>query len=528
MKSLNRRDFLISSGTSLSLAAFGGNQAKGKQLKSSADINKSPEPDFGIRVVAPSTAAVGQEFELKVKVLVKPAFMQSNAFVTEIPSVKSGAISPRGITYMNNVHANFKGTLEIESDDSYAGPSRLSFTETKGPYEHDRRAIRFVGGLKFKQAGIHYITLKDPKTGTVQKSNPVCVTEKKPAENLYWGDIHSHGILGDGIRFPEELHYFARDEGLLDIYSYSEHSEYYLTEHMWKYMKDVTNSFNEDGRFVTIIAHEWTHRHLGHRNLYFPSDDPPFIRSTDKAYSTLDKLYEFARANNAIAIPHHPANKVIGVKWHLGHDPKVERLVEIYSSWGNSERSSDAGNPFPIHPTMLGGEQKGQHVADALAMGRKFGIIASSDSHDGRPGDQLMNLQNAVKAYPKLWRGGLVGVWAKELTRKSIFEALWNRRVYGTTGARIILRFKINDEPMGSEIRTSGRINIRIEAQSEVPIAKIEIVKDGKDHLCHEPDSEQVDYKTQETVSDDVCFYARLTLQDGQMAWSSPIWVTTV
>jgi len=177
MKSLNRRDFLISSGASLSFAALGGNQARAQQLKSSADISKSPEPDFGIRVVAPSTAAVGQEFELKVKVLAKPAFMGSNAFVTEIPSVNSGAISPRGITYMNNVHADFKGTLEIESDDSYAGPSRLSFTETKGPYEHDKRAIRIVGGFKFNQSGIHYKRLLKIFTGAIFTAMAFWATE---------------------------------------------------------------------------------------------------------------------------------------------------------------------------------------------------------------------------------------------------------------------------------------------------------------------------------------------------------------
>ena len=154
-----------------------------------------------------------------------------------------------------------------------------------------------------------------------------------------------------------------------------------------------------------------------------------------------------------------------------------------------------------------------------------IGTSAVEKCAGGRPGDQLMNLQGSVSGYPELWRGGLVGIWAKELTRKSVFEALWNRRVYGTTGARIILRFKINDKPMGSDVRASGRINISVEAQSEVAISKVEIVKDGKDHLSEEPNSEQVNYKIREAVSGDGCYYARVTRQDGQMAWSSPIWV---
>ena len=42
--------------------------------------------------------------------------------------------------------------------------------------------------------------------------------------------------------------------------------------------------------------------------------------------------------------------------------------------------------------------------------------------------------------------------WAPELTREAVFDALHARRTYGTTGRRILLDFRVNDAPVGSEI----------------------------------------------------------------------------
>ena len=72
-------------------------------------------------------------------------------------------------------------------------------------------------------------------------------------------------------------------------------------------------------------------------------------------------------------------------------------------------------------------DYSGHYAADALERGWLLGLIASSDDHAGRPGatDWLRTQQ----VYP----GGLVAVWAPELTREALWDALWNRRCYGTT-----------------------------------------------------------------------------------------------
>ena len=74
-----------------------------------------------------------------------------------------------------------------------------------------------------------------------------------------------------------------------------------------------------------------------------------------------------------------------------------------------------------------------------------------------------------------------MGVWADKLDRESVFEAMWNRCVYGTTGTRTILQFSMNDARMGSTIKTLGSIHFKVHAIAEVPISKVEIVKNGEE-----------------------------------------------
>ena len=89
----------------------------------------------------------------------------------------------------------------------------------------------------------------------------------------------------------------------------------------------------------------------------------------------------------------------------------------------------------------------------------RLGIIASTDTHNGTPGaveeatfqghrgtddatpaTQLGNgvlTPGGIQFSP----GGIVGVWAEENSRPSIFDALRRREVFGTSGPRIAVRF---------------------------------------------------------------------------------------
>ncbi len=477
-----------------------------------------------IKIVVPSTVAVGEPFAIGVKLLTEP-FQVGAACYYPVPSlIGRYNESPRGIRYMDNVPPNFAGEITLDGGDGYSGPSSVKFTNGGGPYPGDTRPIRRVEGAAFSTPGIRYIQAVDPAAGVSGLSNPIRVTGQPPPEHLYWGDIHCQTFFSDGLRCPEELYSFARDEAFLDIFALSDHSES-LTERQWDYFAAVTNDFNAPHRFVTLLGLEWTSREWGHRNVYYPGDHGPCLRCTDPVQGQLPELYKLAREHGALLIPHHSANAEMGVDWSLGHDPEVERLVEIYSVWGNSERPAAAGNLRPIR--THGGEKPGQHVIDALGRGRRFGFTGGGDIHDGRPGDDLHVHQATPSQYRDLHRQGIMGVWARELTREAIFEALWNRRVFATTNVRMLLEFTVAGQPMGAEVRAGGSAAAVVEAASEVPIARLDLVGNGGDVQRLEPGKQEVRWEFDLPADqNDAWYYVRVTRTDGEMAWSSPIWVT--
>lgn len=480
-----------------------------------------PGSPTDIYAVCPSTIGVGEEFSFGLKVLTEPYIVTVAGGVKPTSTAVRFDLSPRGLLYMDNVPPQWAGALTIDGGHGYVGPSEYSFHE-----QPRGRPIARVGPASFIEPGLKCLTVRDEASGVVAKSNPILVTEEPPAEKLYWGDLHCQTYFSDGLRSPEQLFSFARDEAFLDIFSLADHTGC-LTDRQWDYFVAVTNDFNEPGRFATLIGQEWA-RSEGHRNVYYPGDYGPILRGGDALCNSLPKLYEVAREHDALVIPHHTASALLPSDWALAHDPEVERLVEIYSIWGNSECSEQDGNLRPIH--AHGGTHDRGYVVDALRRGFRFGFIGGGDIHDGRPGDDLSNLQH-MKEFPDvckaLYRQGIMGVWAKELTREAVWDALWRRHVYATTNVRIILRFHINGSRMGTEIESDGRQQIAIEAHSDVPIARVDVIRNGDTLKRMDPDTLDVTWAVEDAFADrPAWYYARLTRSDGEMAWSSPIWVS--
>jgi len=484
------------------------------------------EPE-GIVCVVPSRLAVRESFALKVKVL---------GAVHEIPcegewmTLKPGLRSPfnlnvgRRIQYMDNCLPEWSGTLAVDGGGSLSGPEELLFDGVQqGVFPGDTRPIKVFDGFRLQRPGLHFIRVTDKKSGVQAWSNPIHVTDKAPAERIFWGDPHWQTFFSDGIRCPEELYAFARDEAFLDFGAISDHMEA-LTERQWDYFQAVTNDYNEPHRFATLIGQEWTH-HVkasgapGHRNIYYRGDGGPVLRCTDEDCDTLDKLWRKLDAMQdieAIAIPHHSANTVMGVDWEQGWNPKYEKAVEIYSIWGSSERHADDGNPMPI--MALEGEMRGRHVVDALRKGYRMGFVGGGDIHDGRPGDLLHN-DSYLKRTTKAWPGGFTAAFVPSLTRETVFDAIRDRKTYATTQTRIYLDVALGDAKAGQ--------TLDLTAASEEGIREATVVLNGDDVQEVLPGEDKrivtADNLPVPMAGGDFC-YVRITTQRGNMAWSSPVW----
>ena len=410
-----------------------------------------------------------------------------------------------------NPATGYRGTITWQSTDPDAQlPQRYTFTESDG-------GVHRFEGLTFNTAGPQTVTVDDSRFR--RTGNPVRVAAAGPEQLLLWGDLHGHTLFSDGRGTVEEYYDFAEQFSGLDFCAVSDHAFEILAE-MWEHSKAVTNLRNKPGRFVTFQGYEWSgnSRVGGDHNVYFLDDDPPMYRST--SYYTPENLQMyhgpdpklahvtdlFAELNRLIenkdvfCIPHYGGRQGNPTM----HDPKVQRLIEIYSE---HRRSEDWAGKF-------------------LANGHRLGIMASTDNHYGNPGYGYLR---PSFDWDKQEIGmAMVAVYAPERTRESIFQALYDRRTYATSGSRIILDVRCDGQAMGSEYRTAGPPVLTVEAVGTSPIAAVQIKKNSRIvHTIH-PGKTAVSLRWQDPdfQADRSCYYyVRIEQEDDEEAISSPIWV---
>jgi hypothetical protein len=481
---------------------------------------------IAIRCVIPSRIAMGEPFSVKVKVLgpVRKIDCSGN-FCDRKPALHSpfNLNVSRQIQYHDNCLPDWSGKIQVDAGKALSGPTELLFDgHHQGVFPGDTRPIRVFNGFSLNSPGFHFIRLIDKVSGVTGVSNPIYVTEQEPNYRIFWGDPHWQTFFSDGIRCPEELYSFARDEAFLDFGAISDHMEA-VTDRQWEYFQAVTNDFNEPGRFATLIGQEWTHHHPtggapGHRNIYYSGNGGPVLRSTDPDCDTLTKLWRKLDSignQEAIAIPHHIANVIMGIDWQQGWNPKYEKAVEIHSVWGSSEKHKDDGNLMPIEHCK--GERRGRHVIDGLKLGYRFGFVGGGDIHDGRPGDQLH-----TESYPpqpaRFWPSGYTAILDDSLSRNTVFNAIKNRKTYATTASRIYL--DVNFQRIQDDCR------VEIKSASEEGLSEVAIVRNGIDVLKLEPgeDSRIISNDQQVPMKPGDFCYVRVTTGHQNLAWSSPYW----
>jgi hypothetical protein len=404
-----------------------------------------------------------------------------------------------------NRDTGFRGTVEIGSPGGGLDlPDRHVFSaEEKGSARIPAVA---------KEAGVHSIEVRTSDTRMRAVSNPIlCVTEK-PQYELFWGDLHGHSGLSDGTGQPDEFYSYARDVAGLDACALTDHDAHGalpIDENpaLWDLIRETTQSFYEPAEFVTFLGYEWTSWTYGHRHVLYPGTEGMIYSFRDSTSDTPEELYSLVKSSGGIVIPHHPGGGPIPIDWNH-HDDAGESLVEICSVHGNSDHY---GCPGQIYRP-----EQGSFIQDALARGFRLGILASGDTHDGHPGLRGPD-------YPSM---GLAGIWAKELTREGVLEALGAKRLYGTSGARIILEFTVDGHRMGETMPLSetreGEILVKVLGTAAVDL--LEILENDAVIRSEEPGSSRVELLHRHRLRPGAYYRVRLVQSDGEMAWSSPVW----
>jgi hypothetical protein len=323
---------------------------------------------------------------------------------------------------------------------------------------------------------------------------------------------------------------YARNEAHLDFVAGMHHSYQAALADVWRRTREVVERHHVPGEFVTFLGLECDPGPSGHKIVLFKHIDvPPLLaecrgairspryKCREPAHDTItvESLQDFWAAlrslgdGQVMVTAHHTAD------WRY-HDPELQRLAEIYSKWGTCEYP---GNP---HDRRRPTDPPRGYVQEALACGHRLGVIAGGDTHDSRPGNK------APEPCGIEFPDGLTAVYANSLTREGIWDALWNRRSYGTTGARILLEFSINGKLMGGELVCDGPRQVQLRAAGTARIATLELIRDNDVLFSWQVDQGHVatSYSDRDTLSEgEHWYYLRLAQVDGHMAWSSPVWV---
>jgi len=343
---------------------------------------------------------------------------------------------------------------------------------------------------------------------------------KSHGKTVFFGDLHHHTAYSDGMGDPDEYYSRARDLFGDDFFCLTDHDNFVgrpMQPGDWQMMKDVADHYNVEEMFVTFYGIEWTTGRYpksgyGHRNIYSINPDMPLIDHTREPWKTSSDLLREIREFNGIAVPHHTG--WTGTDWENADDHS-QPLCEIVSNHGAYEYMGNR----PIHHR---GGIKGCFIQDGLVLRRKFGVIGSSDSHGLIWHHRAGYKRNCI-------RSGLTAVMADSLTRESLFMAMKNRHTYATSGIKLFLRFECENGMHGYVISTDKVPEFNVECISPDPVLRIIIVKNNRDVYEYGGDGLRSRFSWTDPNPEpgkESWYYLRVITRTGEMAWSSPIWIT--
>jgi hypothetical protein len=453
-----------------------------------AALPLDPGPPALVHVVAPSLAAPGERVRVRLAVL--------DAFGNLCRDVEARAIVTGGV------------------------PARAETAIAGGCGEIELA----LGG-----PGVHRLDVELPGAGVGGRSNP-CRVAAGLAGRLFWGDPHVHTRVSDGAGPPEFALAYARAASLLDFTAITDHDiEHYhpwflrnrqrLSDDEWAALGRLIAAHRRPGRFAVLRGYEWTGRPWGDKCVYFRADEAPLHRYEPGDADSAPALFERLRRlgpGAALAVPHTPASNFMGTEWSA-HDPELQPLVEIYSMHGASEHAGCALEMIKTVP--------GQHVQDALARGYRLGFVAAGDTHSSQPGNPRLGFG----PYRTLrHKAGITAVRAGRLDEASLFDAMRARRVYATTGSRVLLDVSVNGAAMGESTRAGGAIAVSAQVHGTDVLDEVVVVRDGAVVHALAPGREDcaVAWRDEVRPGETRYYYLRARQRDGEMAWSSPVWIT--
>jgi len=380
---------------------------------------------------------------------------------------------------------------------------------------------------------------------------------------LVWGDLHRHTDISncrtgfDGCIV--EAYRYAYDLAGLDFLGTSDHTDIgkVYSPYEWWHTQRQVDVFHAPGNFASLYAYEreqvfpW-----GHRNIVFARRGGPIIHINRNTYreSKWQKILPIApgiqqvqpaelwdvlkRYNQPVAIISHTGATGMGTDWTKyegGIDNTYENTVEIFQGARVSYEALGAPQPTvglrKDEPYTPANKATGNHPMPP-------GVITDFDSGYKQPQGYNQGVyQKALEAGHKLsvfassdhiaTHTSFGGVYVEDFTREGIIAGFKARRTCAATD-KIFVELSLGDHLMGEVIEIRDKPTLTFHIVGTAPIQRITLVRNEKDHHIIEPNTPSVSqtWTDPSPLTGENRYYLRIEQSDGNMAWSSPLWVT--
>jgi hypothetical protein len=251
----------------------------------------------------------------------------------------------------------------------------------------------------------------------------------------------------------------------------------------------------------------------GHRNIIWAERGKPVLKigqpEAKGGANTGPILYPHLRETKGIATSHSSATDQ-GTDWR-DNDPELEPLVEIYQGFESNYEHAGAPRAWKDgEKTVHQGLKPLGFVWNAWSKGFKLGVQSSSDH---------ISTHSSYAC-----------ILTEDYTRQGLLDAMRKRHAYAATD-QIVMDYRIavpeGTYLMGDIVSSSAQPKLIVRVLGTAPIKEIHVIKNNTYVHKVSPGEKEAsfEYVDRAVAKGENYYYVRAEQVDGQLAWSSPIWV---
>ncbi|MFB6201349.1 MAG: DUF3604 domain-containing protein [Halorhabdus sp.] len=409
-------------------------------------VQSFPETEFAFRVLV--DAHNTGEFatlpeDLAVDIIPGDAVALAAVLPSTAPVDGTVRLSVRAEDYWGNVATDCNRTVRVDAPDGLALPDRVALTDGTGAVEGT-----------VESTGVHRVRVVDDERDLTARSNPLAC-RRTVDRRTYWGDVHGQSGETVGTGTVREYYSHLIDRAFVDFGAHAG-NDFQITDEVWAAITDAVREHHDPGEFVAFHCYEWSANTSlgGDHNVYFRGDDPELHRSSNWQVAGADDrhagthpaeaLYDrYAGRDDVLVIPHQGGRPATLDAF----DPDLTPFIEIVSVWGAFE----------------------WFAREAYDRGYPVGVVGGSDDHCGRPGTAPPDNLDKHNV-----SGGLMAAQADDLTREGLWDAFTSRRVYATTGARILLGVDLAGATVGESVVVDDDPDLTVSVHGTAPLVAVD------------------------------------------------------